>query len=111
MIKNLIMGVDEWLNKVWCDRDVEKKYKCENCVFDSTEMEDVKKHFMENHRENYMYKCWKCDKEMKTISQLKNHYEKEHFKKNTTKLTYPKNIHMKKEIYIKMKDYNYTSDY
>ena len=60
------MGVDlEWLNKVLCDRDVEKKYKCENCVFDSTEMEDVKKHFMENHRENYMYKCWECEEELK----------------------------------------------
>ena len=63
-------------------------------------MEDVKKHFMDNHRENNMYKCWKCEEEMKTISQLKNHYEKAHFKKNTTKLTYPK-----KKIYEETKTY------
>ena len=50
--------------------EIEKWYRCENCAFDSTEMEDVKKYFMENHRENYMYNCWKCDKEMKTISKL-----------------------------------------
>ena len=43
------MGVDlEWLNKVWGDRDVEKKYKCENCVFDTTEIDEVKKHILEN---------------------------------------------------------------
>merc|ERR1712082_413642 len=55
------MGSDlEYMMKFWGEKNVEKRYKCENCEFDSAEMEDEKKHFMENHRENYMYKCWKC---------------------------------------------------
>ena len=67
---------------------------------------------MENHRENYMYKCWKCNEEMKTISQLKNHYEKAHFKKDTTKLIYPKKKHniWGKKKYMEKNTYNYDSD-
>ena len=76
-----------------------------NCEFDCIEMEDVKKHFMENHRENYMYKCWKCKEEMKTISQLKNHYEKAHFMKDLTYLKKKLNKCGKKK-YMKKKTYN-----
>ena len=48
-------------------------------------MEDVKKHFIKNHRENYMYKCWKCQEEMKTIDELKIHYGKAHYVKKRGK--------------------------
>ena len=103
---NNCMGLDlEYMMKFWGEKNVEKSYKCENCEFDSAEMEDVKKHFMEHHRENYMYKCWKCKEEMKTISQLKNHYEKAHFMKD---LTYLKKKHNKcgKKKYMKKNTYN-----
>ena len=76
---NMLMGVDvKYLRKVNYNRDVEKKFKREECPFDSTEMEDVKKHFMKNHRENYMYKCWECEEQLKTIDELKTHYTKFH---------------------------------
>ena len=77
---NLLMGVDvTYLKKVDYDRDVKKKFKCEDCPFDSAEMEDVKNHFMKNHSENYMYKCWKCQEQMKTIDEMKIHYGKAHY--------------------------------
>ena len=77
---NLLMGVDvTYLKKVDYDRDVKKKFKCEDCPFDSTEMEDVKNHFMKNHSENYMYKCWKCEEQMKNIDEMKIHYGKAHY--------------------------------
>ena len=69
------MGVDvKLLQKVWYDKDVENKFKCEECPFASAEMKDVKKHFLENHREKYMYKCWECEEQMNTISEFKTHY-------------------------------------
>ena len=103
---NNCMGLDrEYMMKFWHEKNVEKRYKCENCEFYSAEMEDVKKHFMENHRENYMYKCWKCKEEMKTISQLKNHYEKAHFMKDLTYLKKKLNKCGKKK-YMKKKTYN-----
>ena len=44
---NNCMGLDlKYMMKFWGERNVEKRYKCENCEFDSAEMEDVKKHFM-----------------------------------------------------------------
>ena len=71
---NMLMGVDvKYLRKVHYNRDVEKKFKCEECPFDSTEMEDVKKHFMLIHRENYMYKCWEFEEQMKNIDEFKKH--------------------------------------
>ena len=103
---NNCMGLDlEYMMEFWSEKNVEKRYKCENCEFDSAEMEDVKKHFMEHHRENYMYKCWKCKEEMKTISQLKNHYEKAHFMKDLTYLKKKLNKCGKKK-YMKKKTYN-----
>ena len=111
---NNCMGLDlEYMMKFWHEKNVEKRYKCENCEFYSAEMEDVKKHFMENHRENYMYKCWKCKEEMKTITQLKNHYEKEHFMKNPTKKSTYKFIQggMLAKKSMKKKDNKYASNY
>ena len=42
-------------------------------------MESVKNHFMLNHRDTYKYKCWECDKEVETISELKQHYGTFHY--------------------------------
>ena len=87
---NMLMGVDvKYLRKVNYDRDVEKKYKCEECPFDSTEMEDVKEHFMLIHRENYMYKCWECEEQFKSISELKTHYSKFHLHRLNEPHYYP----------------------
>ena len=58
---------------------MKKNFKCEDCPFDSAEMEDVKNHFMKNHIENHMYKCWKCQEQMKTIDEMKIHYGKAHY--------------------------------
>ena len=57
--------------------------------FDSTEMEDVKNHFMLIHREHFMYKCWECEDKMKTISELKTHYAKFHLHKLNEPHYYP----------------------
>ena len=87
---NMLMGVDvKYLRKVKYDRDIEKIYKCEECPFDSTEMEDVKNHFMLIHREHFMYKCWECEDKMKTISELKTHYAKFHLHKLNEPHYYP----------------------
>ena len=34
---------------------------------------------MKNHSENYMYKCWKCEEQMKNIDEMKIHYGKAHY--------------------------------
>ena len=84
------MGVDvKYLRKVKYGRDIEKIYKCEECPFDSTEMEDVKKHFMLIHRENYMYKCWECEEQFKSISELKTHYSEFHLHRVNEPHYYP----------------------
>ena len=63
------MGVDvTYLKKVDNDRDVKKNFKCEDCL-----------HFMKYHIKNYMYKCWKCQEQMKTIDEMKIHYGKAHY--------------------------------
>ena len=59
---NMLMGVDvKYLREVKYNIDVENKFKCEECPFDSKEMRDVNKKILENHRENYMYMCWECE--------------------------------------------------
>ena len=77
--QNSFMGLDcVYLRPVISDKSVKNNFKCKSCNFDSDEIADIKNHFMENHRKYFMYKCWKCKEETKTISQLKIHYEKVH---------------------------------
>ena len=42
-------------------------------------MESVKDHFMVTHTEGKKLRCWKCDKEVKTISELKQHIGSYHY--------------------------------
>ena len=71
------MGVD--VKKLRAGNDDEETYYCEDCDFKSDLMENVKNHFMLNHRDMYKLKCWECDKEVQTISELKQHYVTFHY--------------------------------
>ena len=55
----------------------EEMFYCEKCKYCSKKMDDVKKHFMLNHKKTY--KCWECEKEIETISVFKRHYGTHHF--------------------------------
>ena len=74
---NELMGVH--VKKLRAGNDDEETYYCENCDFKSDLMENVKNHFMLNHRDTYKFKCWECDKEVETISELKQHYGTYHY--------------------------------
>ena len=83
---NSLLGIDisHLRNSIYKD-DVKNKYKCLACFYASEEMEDVNKHFMENHRDTFRLPCKDCKMKFKTIKELKIHYAAKHFKKNVKK--------------------------
>ena len=48
-------------------------------------MKDVNQHYMEHHRDTHMFPCWECNKKFKTIVELKTHFAKLHFNKNSNR--------------------------
>ena len=74
------MGVD--VQKIRDDYENcvrEERYYCETCDFKHEKMEEVKKHFMVNHKPNHRFRCWECDKEVKTISEFRQHFGSNHY--------------------------------
>ena len=83
---NFLLGIDIcMLRKNYYNDDVKNKFKCLECSYASEEMEDVNKHFMENHRDTFRLPCKDCKMKFKTIKELKMHYARKHFKKNVNK--------------------------
>ena len=83
---NLLLGIDICMLRMnYYNDDVKDKFKCLECSYASEEMEDVNKHFMENHRDTFRLPCKDCKMKFKTIKELKMHYARKHFKKNVNK--------------------------
>ena len=83
---NFLLGIDTaFLRSVNYDHTVKEKFRCEKCSFYSADMKDVNQHYMEHHRDTHMFPCWECDKKFKTIEELKTHFAKQHFGKETTR--------------------------
>ena len=83
---NFLLGIDTaYLRRVNYDHTVKEKFRCEKCSFYSADMKDVNQHYMEHHRDTHMFPCWECDKKFKTIEELKTHFAKQHFGKETTR--------------------------
>ena len=78
-VDNNLLGVD--VEKVRDDYNNGRKemYYCESCAYESSTIENVKHHFVTNHRENYGFKCWACDMKVKTILDYKRHYANKHY--------------------------------
>lgn len=78
--ENDLLGVDVAQIKDDYRNCVDKeKYKCEWCEFTSPEMKDVTQHYLKTHRHNHQIKCWKCDKKVTTILELKKHVGMYHY--------------------------------
>ena len=83
---NFLLGIDTaYLRRVNYDHTVKEKYRCEKCSFYSVNMKDVNQHYMDHHRDNHMFPCWECNKKFKTIVELKTHFAKLHFNKNSNR--------------------------
>ena len=54
-------------------------FPCDYCNFKSNKMETVVNHFQTKHNGCYKIDCWFCDKEVKTISDLKEHIGTVHY--------------------------------
>ena len=61
------------------ENSLQEVFQCEVCIYKSENMENTKNHFMSNHRESFRFKCWDCNKEVKTISEFKQHIGTYHF--------------------------------
>ena len=57
----------------------EERYKCEMCNYQSKTMKQVNTHFLDKHKTDYKVNCWECDKELKTISELRKHVGTFHY--------------------------------
>ena len=83
---NFLLGIDTaYLRRVNYDHTVKEKFRCEKCSFYSVNMKDVNQHYMDHHRDNHMFPCWECNKKFKTIVELKTHFAKLHFNKNSNR--------------------------
>ena len=83
---NFLLGIDTaYLRRVNYDHTVKEKFRCEKCSFYSVNMKDVNQHYMDHHRDNHMFPCWECNKKFKTIVDLKTHFAKLHFNKNSNR--------------------------
>ena len=83
---NFLLGIDTaYLRSVNYDHTVKEKFRCEKCSFYSVNMKDVNQHYMDHHRDNHMFPCWECNKKFKTIVELKTHFAKLHFNKNSNR--------------------------
>ena len=83
---NFLLGIDTaFLRSVNYDHTVKEKFRCEKCSFYSVNMKDVNQHYMDHHRDNHMFPCWECNKKFKTIVELKTHFVKMHFNKNSNR--------------------------
>ena len=83
---NFLLGIDTaYLRRVNYDHTVKEKFRCEKCSFYSVNMKDVNQHYMDHHRDNHMFPCWECKKKFKTIVELKTHFAKLHFNKNSNR--------------------------
>ena len=83
---NFLLGIDTaFLRSVNYDHTVKEKFRCEKCSFYSVNMKDVNQHYMDHHRDNHMFPCWECNKKFKTIVELKTHFAKLHFNKNSNR--------------------------
>ena len=83
---NFLLGIDTaYLRSANYDHNVKEKFRCEKCSFYSVNMKDVNQHYMDHHRDNHMFPCWECNKKFKTIVELKTHFAKLHFNKNSNR--------------------------
>ena len=83
---NFLLGIDTaYLRRVNYDHTVKEKFRCEKCSFYSVNMKDVNQQYMDHHRDNHMFPCWECNKKFKTIVELKTHFAKLHFNKNSNR--------------------------
>ena len=57
----------------------EEIYYCEYCAFKDEEMKMVNKHFFDKHRADLKFTCWRCEKEVKTINEFRQHVDSYHY--------------------------------
>ena len=78
--ENELLGVDvEKIKEDYRNCVDEENFKCEMCEFTSSVMKDVTEHFLKTHRHNHQLGCWKCDKKVKTIIELRKHFGTYHY--------------------------------
>ena len=66
---NLLLGLNVEQLRDDYENGRQERFMCEKCEYIGKELEDVKKHFMANHKK--LYSCWECQKEIGSISEFK----------------------------------------
>ena len=62
------------------DDDFEiQTFPCDYSEYTSKSMDNVKKHFQVKHKDCYRIKCWECEKEVKTMTEFKQHIGTYHY--------------------------------
>ena len=54
-------------------------FPCDYCNYTSESMNNVKQHFQLKHKGMYRIKCWECEKEVKSMTEFKQHIGTYHY--------------------------------
>ena len=77
---NEFLGIDvEKIKEDFRNCVDDEEFKCEVCEYISSEIKNVKEHFINHHRDTYQLGCWRCEKKCKTILDLRKHIGTYHY--------------------------------